>query len=1076
MRIHRLTLEGIGPYAERQEIDVDELSSGGLFLLAGPTGAGKTTILDAIVYALYGSVPGVRGARGERATSERIVSDLRTVDTQPEVELEFSIAGRRLKLRRVPQHERPKARGAGVTLDKGSVALSEWDGDAWTPRSNDYQEVALEIEDLVGMNAAQFAQVVLLPQGEFAGFLRAGDADRQKVLKRLFRVDQYQSAEAWFEERAKVAKAKLDEAQDDLASIVDRLVGALDGAADTRPTDLSFAAIEAWIGERRFEAEELEGLARVGADTASSAHDAARRAVEATDEVIARRTALTEIASKLEAFNTRRAGARKWIADQGDTELAADEAGWARAARSAQDALARLDAHRPDAGRITALEAEHATAERAAAAAEQRALAADGQVHELSAQLRAAQTQAGQAEVADAQVVATRHRREQLAAVLAATERRDALAVQLRAAETTAAEMAASLAEVQRIAAGLPDVADADAALEAATHELAQVEVESAQRRADRGSARIEFDRTQGALERAAGLRTQLGAASAEQQAARDASQQARESHLAAREARLDAMAAELASQISEGEPCPVCGSTDHPAPATPGPGGDLRAAESAAEERASRARSAFDRTTQVVAALEAQLGSLGDLALLERSRAALAAHLQQLDAALAADEDRQKKLTAAVAERRAVAEQSRQVDARRTSADRAAAEARLAVDAARSAHATASEAAGPNPPSADDLAAADAELARLAGAREEAAKARDRVTALEAALERARQTSGAEREHAASSQAQARAAAAQAAELRRALAEVVSPHPDLETAIAAAARRAQVLTAAADVVEDCARAESEVTAAGAIVEAAAAAEAIASNEPTDPNERRAARAAAAKSALAQRDEALTQHRVAQLRLAATERAGTEVAAAREALGPVAAEAERLSRLDATVRGLGDDNRRRISLTTYVLAARLEEVAAAATVHLQRMSSGRFSLLHHDERFGNGQAGLGLRVLDAHSGEERETVTLSGGEAFYASLALALGLADVVQREAGGRPLETLLVDEGFGALDPDTLEEVLGELDELRAAGRAIGLVSHVPALAERIPAQLRVTPGPTGSTARVVIGELVA
>ncbi len=83
-------------------------------------------------------------------------------------------------------------------------------------------------------------------------------------------------------------------------------------------------------------------------------------------------------------------------------------------------------------------------------------------------------------------------------------------------------------------------------------------------------------------------------------------------------------------------------------------------------------------------------------------------------------------------------------------------------------------------------------------------------------------------------------------------------------------------------------------------------------------------------------------------------------------------------------------------------------------------------------------------------------MTLSGGEAFYASLALALGLADVVQREAGGRPLETLLVDEGFGALDPDTLEEVLGELDELRAAGRAIGLVSHVPALAERIPAQL--------------------
>ncbi len=136
---------------------------------------------------------------------------------------------------------------------------------------------------------------------------------------------------------------------------------------------------------------------------------------------------------------------------------------------------------------------------------------------------------------------------------------------------------------------------------------------------------------------------------------------------------------------------------------------------------------------------------------------------------------------------------------------------------------------------------------------------------------------------------------------------------------------------------------------------------------------------------------------------------------------------------------------------------------AAATAHLLRMSGGRYELRTMMSGTATRRAGLGLRVFDGHSGDERDTGTLSGGEAFYASLALALGLADVVQREAGGRPLDTLLVDEGFGSLDPDTLEDVLGELEELRSRGRAIGVVSHVSALADRITAQLQVQPGQT-------------
>ncbi|MEH3054143.1 MAG: hypothetical protein PGN13_09090 [Patulibacter minatonensis] len=206
---------------------------------------------------------------------------------------------------------------------------------------------------------------------------------------------------------------------------------------------------------------------------------------------------------------------------------------------------------------------------------------------------------------------------------------------------------------------------------------------------------------------------------------------------------------------------------------------------------------------------------------------------------------------------------------------------------------------------------------------------------------------------------------------------------------------------AAADIVAKAAAARVELAAAAEASAAAAEAEQAGDDEPAELAERLEARTTAAGAALAARDDAAKRSGAAQTTSSrrSTAPAPSSTTPARRS-DPSRSRRSGSPRLDATIRGLGD-NRRRISLTNYVLAARLEEVATAATAHLQRMSSGRFSLLHHDERFGNGPAGLGLRVLDAHSGEERETATLSGGEAFYASLALALGLAD--RGPAGGR-------------------------------------------------------------------------
>jgi exonuclease SbcC len=188
-----------------------------------------------------------------------------------------------------------------------------------------------------------------------------------------------------------------------------------------------------------------------------------------------------------------------------------------------------------------------------------------------------------------------------------------------------------------------------------------------------------------------------------------------------------------------------------------------------------------------------------------------------------------------------------------------------------------------------------------------------------------------------------------------------------------------------------------------------------------------------------------------------------------EATAPLARRHRTLAELCRCLDGTGGDNTKRMSLSAYVLASRLEQVAEAASVRLSAMSGGRYGLVHSDTSgLGRGRSGLSLKVVDGWTGRQRDTATLSGGESFYTSLALALGLADVVSAEAGGTTIETLFVDEGFGTLDEETLDEVMDVLDGLRSGGRAVGVVSHVPDLRTRIPARLEVLKTRTGSTVR--------
>ena len=169
MRLHRLRLAAFGPYATEQVIDFDRLAHGGLFLLEGPTGAGKSTVLDAVTFALYG------GLAGEDSADDRLRSHFAAPDARTEAELEWSLRGVRYRVTRSPEYRRPKKRGDGLTTEAARVHLQRRDGTAWASVSANKAEAGEAITELLGLTRAQFTQVILLPQGEFARFLRSSD-------------------------------------------------------------------------------------------------------------------------------------------------------------------------------------------------------------------------------------------------------------------------------------------------------------------------------------------------------------------------------------------------------------------------------------------------------------------------------------------------------------------------------------------------------------------------------------------------------------------------------------------------------------------------------------------------------------------------------------------------------------------------------------------------------------------------------------------------------------------------------------------------------------------------------------
>jgi exonuclease SbcC len=985
--------------------------------LVGPTGAGKSTIFSAMTFALF----------GEAAKAEQEAPSLRSDHADPEMmteaEFVFDIAERRYVVLRRPEQTRPKARGEGGTRSPHEAYLFDATGmapDAITAADRGriiaekkVRDVDAAVMELLGYGPEQFRQIVLLPQGRFEKFLSAKTKERLEILRELFDV-----------------------------SLYERLMADLKSAAD-------------------------EAERQVREERALCARQLAAEGFESTDALISGIEAATARCAELRAHEAgRRAEAE--VAETALRQAEAIEERFAAAERM-RERLRTLEARKDD---IEALAEQVRQAERARGLidVEDRVRDAEGEVAEAeSARMKADEAAEDAAREAETAAEALRREDDRADEVETLRQRKDSLERYVRILEAAgeSSEAVETALKEQRDADPAQQTARAPLIELQAKHAAAtaamKVERETETKRAEIAGRHAELERRYAAArayeDALQDVATAQGAVEHQQrlsQAASASAETAREQYEAAEGNLAAAQALHLATRLEPGLPCPVCGATEHPAPATGEIGGagldrafrDARDAWQRADREARKAAetlaglcatledrrkrlSALDQPKEPAAVLLAEVGrAADDLARLgpRIDIAAAEAGIEDLGRQIGELERTRDALRDVFEERRNRATQAK-----------AARDGRLAEV----------------PEDLRDAPTLEALLAKVTGALESLQAAR---TAAEQALNAAREKAlGARKdlESADRALADSRTRHQKAVEVfRTRLAEAglaAEAFQALKPAIA-------TLDADREAVETYRR--EHRSASDAAADAASAIEGLSRPDLEALRETHQTHAAALGRATEERIAA--QNRVDHLDKLRTglEETLRRLDEAEAASGPLRA-------LAALVNG---QNPQRLTLETFAIGAMFDQVLEAANLRLVPMTSGRYRLERDLDGAGRGSRGLGIQVFDIHTGKSRATSTLSGGETFIAALALALGLADVVESASGKVRLDTIFIDEGFGSLDTEngagTLDQVLHVLNAIVRQNRAVGLISHVSLVQEAIPNGFYVRKGISGSS----------
>lgn len=1091
MRPLKLTVSAFGPYAGRVVMDLEKLGQQGLYLITGDTGAGKTTIFDAITYALYGE------PSGDNRDPSMFRSKYAQADTPTEVELVFSYDGKIYTVRRNPEYERPAKRGDKTVLQKAEAELQLPDGRLVTKT----REVTQEITRIIGLNRSQFSQIAMIAQGDFLKLLVADTKSRQEIFREIFKTRYYMV----FQERMKSESGKLQRACEAARASVQQYIG---GVVCAEEDPLKPQLKKAQAGDLPFPetVELIEYLL-----TQDRAAEAAQQKV--LDGLDAELTEAATLLGKAEtAQNTRRTWeeARNKRAEllpqveEAQTHLAAE-----REKAPQQEALAK---------ELSALEAE---APRYSELSEKES-ALSALTEEISAleQTRYAQTEEQQrkAQALDLQ-------KQELASLSAAEAENERLLREEQQAETRRSALLSLNAQVeswQTCVQQMEEQQEECASLHSqqstlSAHLLQQQEhlqvqqetflatqglSEEKQALLHRQERAQEKQQTLDDLETVLGhclqAKQDLETAQTAYAEARTQAEQLEESYRRKNRAFLDEQAGLLAQSLEEGQPCPVCGAVHHPSPAQLSTGApteaqleaakaDLEAAQQEAQEKslaAGREKAALDEREQQLLtrmavyvdtptletagcqlaacqeAVEEELSALdGELLNLEMQltqREALEAEIHGQEAALAAlnaqSEELRETITRAEVDRSALQGQREQLEATLLRAIGEQLEGCPLEDAPSTI--------------AQELEATEEVLSQLEAQEQVFQEKLRRKQELDVLIPQEEQTLR-ELEHSSAALNEELAAAASRRTEMQGQIQSLQAQLHFPDALTAKEHRTALnaeitgLTQALNAAEEAANTrQAELTAVEATIQEL---QNLLAHSPEVDVEAQQQRSQALTQ---QRTEAVDVQKHIHTRITTNESALQNIQAKSADLEQQEAQYTWMRTLSNTVNG-NLNGKGKIALETYIQMTFFDRILQRANLRLMVMSSGQYELKRRRESENNrSQSGLELDVIDHYNGSERSVKSLSGGESFKASLALALGLSDEIQSAAGGIHLDTMFVDEGFGSLDEESLQQAIRALNGLTEGNRLVGIISHVAELKEKIDKQILVTKDKSGGS----------
>lgn len=1018
-------MQAFGPFADKIELDFSELGAQTYFLIHGQTGAGKTTVLDGICFALYGESSG-RDRDPRRMRSQQAAPDIKT-----EVVFDFSLGERKYRIRRAPEQEMPKKRGEGSRKNSQWAAI--WDrtglsdddpngvADDGVVLADKVGSVNEKVVSLLGFHCDQFRQVIILPQGKFRDLLVAGSEERRQILETLFEAEKFRFIQEELKRRTREKEAEIKAVRTKIDLVL----------------NMADAETAAELKER-FEAQCLEKvglektiveLRQVKART-SGELERAKRDVE---KIQARDSA----DKKVRDLEYRKPEILKLRQDleKGILAVGLKPVSEILEKRKAESVAAAKDFKAAE-KMLLNMEEERKQAEERL----KKELTRDLEVNELKSErtlLKGLAPKVGELEKAGLEHIEAEKESSDRAAILAG------LVEKLKNIQSEKADLEKRMIEA----------ASGSGRIEALNLEMRELEKIIVGRGRVDELHKIESQlkkRLQDNTEKVNRLEIEL--------------KKLKASLNKLEKSWRDGQAAVLARTLKPGSPCPVCGSVDHPEPACSI--GDIPSDETldalkikieSLEKDLRSARNMEAGVGRDLAALRAELetvvSNLGENATedigsisikFEKCRRDLAG----AEKAKASIERLEKRLTMIVKEEAENLEKREQAERKQAEAISKAMEASAAYKALESQIPMEYRESGRLKRSIDDAARRIEDLERSRKKAEAAfAEAEKAMAGARAGLEAAKnRIIEAEEQFKVQEMAFLKAMGEAGFEDMSAYERAGMPDERIKELDALIRDFEVEFEAAKQALEKANREAVKITMPD-----------MDDLEEKDRNARVAV------------EKAVSRQAALEGRLAQMEKWLDGLEADYRRTEDLEKHYGLVGRLSDTASGSNPLN---LSFQRFVLGALLDDVLIAATDRLMIMSGGRYQLQRKQTGDHKGKAwGLDLQVFDEYTGLSRPATTLSGGESFLASLSLALGLADVVQSYAGGIHLDTIFVDEGFGSLDPESLDLALRALEDLQKGGRLVGLISHVPEMKERIGARLEVSSLRTGSTARFVV-----